>query len=81
MYTPSTIEESPDKYQKRMADIGLTNPQPQDALNEEKVRYALYTQRFYSLMDSVNCCTFVFGTTWQLYGPNQLVAMVNAVTG
>src|SRR5680860_856266 len=32
-YTPGTIEGSPDKYAKRMADIGLTDPQPQDSLS------------------------------------------------
>jgi len=43
--------------------------------------YALYTQRFYSLMDSINVCQFVYGPAWQLYNPNQLVEMARAVTG
>ena len=81
MYTPKTIEESPDKYQKRMADIGLTDPQPQDALNEEKVRYALVTQYAYSAMDTADVCQFVFGPGWEMLGMDDLASVINAVTG
>ena len=45
------------------------------------MRYALYTQYLYSLLDSVCVCQFVFGPAWQLYGPGQLVEAVRAVTG
>ena len=64
-----------------MAALDLLDPQPATELGTEKVRYALYTQRFYSMMDSVNVCQFVYGPAWQLYGPNQLVQMIQAVTG
>ena len=81
MYTPETIEESPDKYQKRMADIGLTNPQPEDALNEEKIRYALITQYAYSAMDTADVCQFVYGPGWEMLGMADLADVINAVTG
>ena len=68
-------------YAERMAALDLLEPQPENSLGPEKIRYAVYTQRFYSLMDSVNVCQFVYGPAWQLYGPNQLVEMVRAVTG
>jgi aldehyde:ferredoxin oxidoreductase len=81
MYTPDTIAESPDKYQKRMADIGLTDPQPQDALNEEKIRYALITQYAYSAMDTADVCQFVYGPGWEMLGMADLADVINAVTG
>ena len=81
MYTPETIEESPDKYQKRMADIGLTDPQPEDSLNEEKVRYALVTQYAYSAMDTADVCQFVYGPGWEMLGMDDLASVINAVTG
>ena len=81
MYTPETIEESPDKYQKRMADIGLTDPQPEDALNEEKIRYALVTQYAYSAMDTADVCQFVYGPGWEMLGMADLADVINAVTG
>ncbi|MFV9672951.1 MAG: aldehyde ferredoxin oxidoreductase C-terminal domain-containing protein, partial [Acidimicrobiia bacterium] len=81
MYTAETLASWPEKYEKRMADIGLTNPQPADSLNEEKVRYALTTQYAYSAMDTVNVCQFVFGPGWELLGMDDLAAVVTAVTG
>jgi aldehyde:ferredoxin oxidoreductase len=57
------------------------DPQPDDVLNPEKVRYALYTQVLYSCLDTVSVCQFVWGPAWQLYGPGQLVEAVRSVTG
>ncbi len=68
-------------YPERMAELSLLDPQPSKVLNGEKVRYALYTQYLYSCLDSVSVCQFVFGPSWQLYGPSQLVEAVRAVTG
>ena len=67
---------------ERMAQLGLLDPQPPLSLNSEMVRYALRTQHFYSYMDTVNVCHFLFGPgSWHLYGPKQLVEAVQAVTG
>jgi len=68
-------------YPDRMAELDLVDPQPDDVLNADKVRYALYTQVLYSCMDTVNVCQFVWGPAWQLYGPGQLVEAVRAITG
>jgi aldehyde:ferredoxin oxidoreductase len=68
-------------YPERMAQLGLFDPQPDLALNEEMVRYAMTTQHMYSAMDSINVCQFVYGPAWQLYGPDQLVKAAQAVTG
>jgi aldehyde:ferredoxin oxidoreductase len=68
-------------YPVRMAQLGLMDPQPDLALNAEIVRFALVTQHFYSLTDSVNVCQFVYGPAWHLYDSNQLVEVVEAVTG
>jgi aldehyde:ferredoxin oxidoreductase len=68
-------------YPERMAQIGLTEPQPNDVLNEEKVKYALLTEHLYSALDSVNVCQFVFGPAWQLYDSQQLAEAIQLVTG
>jgi len=68
-------------YPDRMAELGLLDPQPSNVLNAEKVRYAVYSQRLISCVDSLCGCKFVFGPAWQLYGPSQLVDAVRAVTG
>jgi aldehyde:ferredoxin oxidoreductase len=65
----------------RLRQIGLDSPQPVYSLTEEKVRFAYETEVFYSMMDSLELCQFVFGPTWTLYGPAETVEMVRAVTG
>jgi aldehyde:ferredoxin oxidoreductase len=68
-------------YPDRMAELDLLDPQPAEVLNPEKVRYALYTCHLSSCVDSVSLCWFVFGGSWQLYGPSQMVEAVRAATG
>ena len=80
-YTPELIAESPEKYGKRAADLGLTDPQPEDALNAAKVEYALKTQYAYSALDTADVCQFVFGPSWQLLGMEELAGVIAAVTG
>lgn len=70
-----------ESYQDRLADLGLTEKQEKYSLTPEKVRFALYTEYFYSCLDSVNVCQFVYGPAWHLYGPTQLAETVEAVTG
>ena len=68
-------------YPERMAEIGLTDPQPSKVMNEEKVKFAIITQYLYSAMDSLNICQFVFGPAWHLYSGGQLAETVRMITG
>lgn len=68
-------------YEDRLTMLGLDAPQEPRTLNAEKVRFALKTQHMYSALDSLNLCQFVYGAAWQLYGPDQTVAAVQAITG
>jgi aldehyde:ferredoxin oxidoreductase len=68
-------------YPEKMAKLGLVNPQPDEVLNEEKVRFALTTQYVYSCLDTLNVCQFVFGPAWQLYDLGQLAEVCRAVAG
>jgi aldehyde:ferredoxin oxidoreductase len=77
----SEHDPSYEDYPERMAQIGLTDPQPADNLNAEKVKYAYTTQCLYSAMDSVNVCQFVYGPAWHLYDAEQLAQMISLVTG
>jgi aldehyde:ferredoxin oxidoreductase len=75
------VYEEKVAYPERLGALGLSDPQPVRSLTPEKVRFARETQYFYSLMDSVNVCQFVYGPAWQLYGPEDLLQMIQAVTG
>jgi len=70
-----------DYYAGRLALLGLHDPQPSRSLGPGKVEFARKTQHLYGLLDSLNLCAFVFGPSWQLYGPAEMVDVVRAVTG
>ncbi|GAB4425319.1 MAG: aldehyde ferredoxin oxidoreductase family protein [Anaerolineae bacterium] len=76
-----SVEGSAISYPERMAQVGFTEPMERLSLGPDKVRYARRTQYLYSAMDSVNVCQFVYGSAWQLYGPQELRDMVAGVTG
>ena len=42
-------------------------------LDANKAKFALETQKFYSMMDTLCLCQFAWGPAWQLYGPEELV--------
>jgi len=75
------IEDDFEYYAERMAVLGFSEPQEPRSLSDEKIRFAVASQRMYSAMDSLNLCQFVFGPAWQLYGPADMVELVQAVTG
>lgn len=70
-----------DLYMERLNQLGLYDPQPQRSLTDEKVRFALKTQQFYSGLDTFGLCQFVFGPAWTLYGPSHTVDLIKAATG
>lgn len=65
----------------RLKELDLKEPTEPGSLGPEKVRFAAYTQICYSLLDTLELCQFVWGPTWTLYGPSDIVTLVNAVTG
>ena len=68
-------------YKERMEYMGFTTPQPQYSLTAEKIRFARITQYLYSALDSMSVCQFVWGPSWQLYGPKDFVELIQCVTG
>jgi aldehyde:ferredoxin oxidoreductase len=78
LYTSTEVGVGYDRYLKQ---IGLVNPQHPKALNEAKVAFALQTQYTYSAADTLDLCQFVFGPSWQLYGPQDMADLLAAATG
>ena len=68
-------------YYTRLAQIGLTQVQEPGSMTDEKVRYAYLGELFYSAMDTYNLCQFVWGPSWQLFGPQDMADMLSAATG
>jgi aldehyde:ferredoxin oxidoreductase len=77
MYEEGTAE----LYLERRALMGLTNPPPAGDFGEEKVKFSTLSHIFYSLLDTLTVCQFVWGPAWTLYGPVETVELVKASTG
>ncbi len=76
------VYEDHFKYFKNKLELlGLNKPQVPQSLNSEKISFSRKTQYFYSMLDSLNLCQFVHGPSWQLYGPQAIMQLVQAVTG
>ncbi len=80
-HDPMYEEGAADWYIRNLGVLGLTNIQEPFSFNEEKVRFAYLTQVFYSALDSYNLCQFVWGPSWQLFGPPEMAVMLQAATG
>jgi aldehyde:ferredoxin oxidoreductase len=74
-------EENYGAFEKRLSYLGLTNPLSMSSLQPAKVEWVRKTQHLFSFMDSANLCQLCWGASWTLYGPQDIVQMVGAVTG
>jgi aldehyde:ferredoxin oxidoreductase len=77
------IEEgmASDLYMNRLALLDMPDRLPALSLGPEKVKFAYLTEVFYSMLDTLELCQFVWGPAWTLYGPTETVDFVRAVTG
>jgi aldehyde:ferredoxin oxidoreductase len=66
---------------KRLAQLDLQDPPAPASFGPEKVRLAVRTQIYYSLLDTLELCQFVWASSWTLYGPAEMTRLVQAVTG
>ena len=66
--------------QDSLDNLGLTIRSEPNALDENKVEIASVTQHYYSLVDTLSLCMFVFGPG-NIYTYDEMAQMVNAATG
>jgi aldehyde:ferredoxin oxidoreductase len=76
------LKTKPDSlHRKRLGALGEFPALDLRDLSDDKVTFAWTSQRFYSALDSLGLCQFVWGPSWQLYGPVETVELVQAGTG
>src|SRR5437016_6032868 len=68
-------------HRKRLDQVAEYGDLALNDLSDTKVKFAYETQCFYSALDSLGLCQFVWGTSWQLYGPSETVELVRCGTG
>jgi len=74
------LEELPDPLRERMRALGILETAPVEATGPVKMRLAAITQRYMSLLDSLELCAFCFASGW-FFDAQDLVTAVRAVTG
>jgi aldehyde:ferredoxin oxidoreductase len=78
----SALRSKPGGLQhRRLSELGEVPALDLRDLSDAKVRFAYTTQCFYSALDSLGLCQFVWGPSWQLYGPAETVELVRYGTG
>ena len=80
-HDPMVEDGAADLYMQRLKLIGVDQTLAPRSLDAGKVAFALKTQHFYSFLDSADLCQFVYGPAWTLYGPEETVELIKAVTG
>jgi aldehyde:ferredoxin oxidoreductase len=80
-HDPSYTEQGYSAFKDRLGVLGLTAPEPAQSLQPAKVEFVRRTQYLFSFMDSANLCQLCWGASWTLYGPQDMVNLVKAVTG
>ncbi|MEE8355812.1 MAG: aldehyde ferredoxin oxidoreductase family protein [Anaerolineales bacterium] len=75
------IEDDFEYYTEQLAVMGFNKGVETRSLGAEKMRFTVASQRLYAAMDSLTICQFVFGPAWQLFGPDDIVELVQSVTG
>ncbi len=67
----------PDSRERiRLAKIGINKGYEDNfTMDDDKVRFALDTQKYFSILDTLCLCQFVWGPAWELYGPDEMVEL------
>ena len=74
------LEELPQSLRERMRALGILETAPVEATGPVKMRLATITQRYMSLLDSLELCAFCFASGW-FFDAQDIVTTVRAVTG
>jgi aldehyde:ferredoxin oxidoreductase len=79
-HDPFLLPELPHALRERTRALGILETAPLESTGSTKVRLAAFTQRFLSLLDSLELCCFCFASAW-IFDTKDLVTVVRAVTG
>ena len=65
----------PDSRERiRLAKIGIHKGYEDNfTMDDEKVIFAIESQKYFSILDTLCLCQFVWGPSWELYGPDDMV--------
>ena len=81
-HDPFIVMPEDSEARQRLAKVGFNRDyQDQFQLDDDKVRFAFDTQCYFSITDTLNLCQFVWGPSWELYGPDELLELCKSGIG
>lgn len=81
-HDPFLVMPEDSRERIRLAKLGIQKGYDDNfTMDDDKVRFAWDTQKYFSVLDSLCLCQFVWGPSWELYGPDDLVELCKAGIG
>lgn len=75
-HDPFLVMPADSRERIRLAKIGIHKGYEDNfTMDDDKVRFALDTQKYFSILDTLCLCQFVWGPAWELYGPDEMVEL------
>jgi len=75
-HDPFLVMPPDSRERTRLAKIGIHKGYEDNfTMDDEKVRFALDTQKYFSILDTLCLCQFVWGPSWELFGPDEMVEL------
>jgi len=72
----AVVGPADSEARQRLAALGLWKGYEDNySLDDEKVRFAFESQCYFSVLDTLCLCQFVWGPSWELYGPQELIKL------
>lgn len=81
-HDPFLVMPEDSRERTRLAKLGIQKGYDDNfTMDDDKVRFAWDTQKFFSLLDTLCLCQFVWGPSWELYGPDDVLELCRTGIG
>lgn len=81
-HDPFLVMPKDSEVRLRLAQLGIWKGYTDSfSIDDEKVRFAFDSQCYFSMLDTLCLCQFVWGPAWELYGPAELVELCKTGIG
>lgn len=81
-HDPFLVMPEDSRERIRLGKLGITKGYKDNfTMDADKVRFALDTQKYFSTLDTLCLCQFVWGPSWELYGPDEMIELCKTGIG
>jgi len=81
-HDPFLVMPEDSVERRRLAQLGIQKGYEDPfTMDDDKVRFAWDTQKYFSTLDTLCLCQFVWGPSWELYGPDEMVELCKTGLG